>query len=185
MWELYALWAWAGAYLQASYALRPGGTEAALGAKLLTFATVAIGGLGALGGGWLADRIGRTRLTALAMLISGSCALLAGPLFGGPPLLVAALFLLWGLTVVADSAQFSACILELAPRELQGTLVTIQTSVGFLITVGSIHLVARIQDSTGWVWAFTALAPGPLLGAVAMLRLRGHPEAKKIAGGLG
>ncbi len=183
MWELYALWAWAGVYLSASFALAPGGEGAEQLARVVTFATIGIGALGCLAGGYLADRMGRTAVTIGAMGISGACALLSGLAFGGNPWLITALFLVWGLTVVADSAQFSASVMELSDPWLVGTMVTVQTSIGFLLTILTIHLVPVLVGWLGWRFGFTFLAVGPVFGIWAMWRLRGLPEARKLAGG--
>jgi MFS family permease len=85
--------------------------------------------------------------------------------------------------VVADSAQFSACVTELGDPQYLGTALTIQTCLGFLLTIVSIKLIPRLVDLVGWRYAFMILAPGPLFGVVAMLRLRALPEAVKIAHG--
>ncbi|MGI9382633.1 MAG: MFS transporter, partial [Methyloligellaceae bacterium] len=154
-------------------------------AKLATFAAVAIGALGCLFGGLLADRIGRTVLTSGAMAISGTCALLVGFLFGAPPWLLAAVCLVWGLTAVADSAQFSASVIELSDPELVGTMLTVQTSIGFLITFITIQATPYLVDVIGWEYGFAYLALGPALGIVAMVRLRAMPEARALAGGRG
>ena len=82
-----------------------------------------------------------------------------------------------------DSAQFSACVTELSDPRYVGTALTVQTCVGFLITMVSIELVPRFAGMVGWRWAFAVLAPGPALGILAMLRLRGLPEAAQIAHG--
>ncbi|CAN5666136.1 MFS transporter [soil metagenome] len=182
MWELYAMWAWLAVFLQASFAAY-GLHDAAHHASLLTFATVASGVLGAWGGGLLADRYGRTRVTIAAMGMSAACALLMGWLLGASPWIVAPVAIVWGITVIADSAQFSASIAELAEPSSVGTLLTAQTCAGFLLTLVSIHLVPDVVALAGWVGAFSMLAMGPLLGCVAMYRLRGRPEALKLAGG--
>ena len=183
MWELYAMWAWAGLFLRDSFAISPGGTSAELYAKLLTFATIAVGGFGCLFGGLFADRIGRTTLTMGAMAISGTCAILAGLTFGGNPWLVVVLFTIWGVTIVADSAQFSASIMELADPWLVGTMVTVQTSVGFFLSIVTIHMIPPLVDLVGWRFAFASLAIGPFLGIWAMGALRRMPEARRLASG--
>jgi len=90
---------------------------------------------------------------------------------------------IWGASVVADSAQFSTCVTELGNPQYIGTALTIQTCIGFLLTTVSIELVPYFLKAVGWRYAFVILAPGPLLGVVAMLRLRSLPEATKIAQG--
>jgi MFS family permease len=183
MWELYAMWTWIGIFLLASFQAVMPAAEAGLYAKLATFATVGVGAVGCLAGGYLADRVGRTTLTMGAMAVSGACAIVAGFLFGGPPWLVVALCLVWGVAVVADSAQFSASVAELAEPELIGTMLTVQTSCGFLLALIAIHLVPVGLAWLGWSWAFVILAPGPLFGVWAMARLRAHPDALRLAGG--
>ncbi len=182
MWELYAMWAWIGSFLAASLHARYGDAPP-IPATLATFAIVAAGGIGAMAAGWAADRLGRTVVTMTAMLISGACALGIGFLFGGAlwPLLLVGL--VWGVAVVADSAQFSAAITELSDRDLIGTMLTVQTCLGFLLTMASIQLLPWVEAMVGWRYAFASLAVGPALGVLAMARLRARPEARRLAGG--
>lgn len=182
MWELYAMWAWLAVFLQASFSLS-GMADAGHSASLWTFATVAAGVLGAWGGGVLADRIGRTAVTIAAMATSAACALLMGWLLGASPWVVIPVALVWGVSVIADSAQFSASIAELGDPSSVGTLLTVQTCAGFLLTLASIHLVPDVVAWAGWPGAFSMLAIGPLLGCVAMYRLRQRPQALRLAGG--
>jgi MFS family permease len=134
-------------------------------------------------GGVIADRIGRTVVTSWAMAISGACCLIIGLLFDSHPALLLTVATIWGATVVADSAQFSTCVTELGDPQYIGTALTLQTSLGFLLTTISIWLISVLENAVGWRYAFIALAPGPIFGVVAMLRLRGLPEAMKIAHG--
>lgn len=183
MWELYAVWTWIPLYLAASF--RQDGSELTtpLLAGLVAFATIAIGGPGAWAAGVAADRSGRTVVTSLSMLISGGCCLTAGFLFGSPAWLLTPFCLLWGFAIVADSAQFSTCITELAEPRYVGTSLTLQTAAGFLLTTVTIRLLPVVQERFGWEWAFAPLALGPAIGTMAMLRLRRRPEAMRLAGG--
>jgi MFS family permease len=166
MWELYAMWAWIAGYVDSS---------------AVAFAVIAAGGPGSLLAGRLADRIGRTKVTIASMAISGACALCIGFFYGGPWLIAVAI--LWGFSIVADSAQFSACVTELCAREYLGTALTLQTSLGFLLTMFTIRLVPLVQARIGTRWSFAVLALGPLAGIIAMLFLRHRPEAARLAGG--
>jgi MFS family permease len=183
MWELYAMWAWIGSFVSASFSAGSASHSPTINPSLVTFAIIASGALGAFGGGWLADRWGRTAVTSLSMIISGCCALLIGITFGGPPALTIAIGLVWGISVIADSAQFSASVAELSDNSLRGTMLTIQTSVGFLITLVSIQAMPYVVRWVGWSTAFALLAIGPFLGTIAMLRLRHMPESEKLAMG--
>jgi MFS family permease len=180
MWELYAMWAWIPAYLIASF--QRTGVEPKW-ASVAAFATIAAGGLGSLLAGQLADRIGRTTITIASLVLSGACCIAAGILFGGPPVVVVLLCLVWGFAVVADSAQFSACISELCEPAYMGTALALQTSLGFLLTLVTIRLLPTVVGRVGWAWAFLLLVPGPALGAWAMAALRGSPRANRLAGG--
>jgi MFS family permease len=165
MWELYAMWTWVAAFFAAGAGL------SARGADLAGFGAIAVGGAGCVLGGLAADRVGRERLTIWAMALSGSCAVMIGVSAAAPALAVA-VGLVWGFAVVADSAQFSALVTELAPAHAVGTALTLQTSLGFLLTMASIQLVPHLVATVGWRWAFVALAVGPALGIGAMRRLR-------------
>ena len=116
------MWAWIGVFFSASFALTLPADVAPVAAKLAAFATIAVGAIGSVGAGLLADRLGRTTLTIAAMAVSGTCAATIGFLFGGSPWPLVALALVWGISIVADSAQFSASIAELADPARVGRL---------------------------------------------------------------
>ena len=181
MWELYAMWTWFPVFARESFAAR-GLARPAL-AEMIAFLVIGSGFVGCIVAGLAADRVGRTAVTSVAMAVSGACCLLIGFLFGGNPWLLLAVAAVWGASIVADSAQFSACVTELADPPYVGTALTVQTCVGFLLTMASIELVPRLVSAVGWRWAFAALAPGPFLGILAMQRLRRLPEAAQIAQG--
>ncbi len=180
MWELYAMWVWIPVMIRASLAVSK---ASPVTAEFASFLVIGCGAIGCVAAGLLADRIGRTIVTSWAMGLSGSCCLLIGFLFGGNPFPLLFVAAIWGATVVADSAQFSACVTELGDPQYIGTALTMQTCIGFLLTTISIELIPYFVKAAGWQYAFAILAPGPLLGVISMLRLRGLPEATRIAHG--
>ena len=151
-------------------------------ARLAGFAVIAVGGVGSVVAGLLADRLGRTAIAGASLAVSGSCALTVGLFFGSPALLTL-VCLVWGFAVVADSAQFSTAVSELSDSRYVGSALTMQTSMGFLLTLFTIRLIPPLVERVGWEWAFAVLALGPAFGLWSMWRLRGLPEARKMASG--
>jgi len=183
MWELYAMWTWIGVFLQASFQMTMNADRAFSVSKFATFAVIGSGGLGCVIAGWLADRLGRTIVAMTAMVLSGACSIFVGFLFGRNPVVLIGLCIVWGITVIADSAQFSASIAELAEPSLVGTMLTVQTCIGFLVTLVTIHVIPYAVGAFSWKYAFAVLAIGPFLGTIAMARLRSMKEAAALAGG--
>lgn len=183
MWELFAMWTWIPIFLLASFAAA--GLADAAAASLTAFGVVAAGGIGSAIAGAIADRLGRTTTTIAAMAVSGSSAIVAGILFGAPVPIVVIVALIWGTSVVADSAQFSSAVSELAPPGTAGSALSVQTALGFTLTSVTILGVGLLDPAgaDGWRLAWVILALGPAVGIVAMLRLRGRPDATKMANG--
>lgn len=180
MWELYAMWGW---FLVYATAAQLNGLSVT-NVSILTFSVITMGAPGSLICGWLSDRIGRCYSTSLMMVISGSCALLVGLTFEGPAWLFILVSLVWGLTVVADSAQFSAAVTELSDQTLVGSALALQMGVGFAITIFVIWITPVIAELLGgWQWAFVVLVPGPIVGITSMMLLRKETKSVQLAGG--
>ena len=180
MWELYAMWAWIltfAHFLLNDFDWVPFGAP-----EYFSFFIVSIGAIGCVIAGYLSDIYGRCYITAALMLVSGSCAFSIGFLVNTSPFLVGLIALLWGLTIIADSGQFSAAVTELSEPNLVGTALTVQMAIGFGITMITIWLVPVFAQLFGsFQWMFLLLAPGPFIGAIAMLLLRRHPQSEKLA----
>jgi MFS family permease len=171
MWELYAMWSLIGLFFLDHFTSQ-GVSNAEAVAAVWTFAVIGAGGLGAVAAGHWADRVGRPRVTILSMAASGLCALSVGWLGGGATWPILLLTLLWGTTIVADSAQFSAVVTERAPADSVGTALMLQTMAGFALTGVSIQLCSALAERLGWGPAFAVLALGPAVGILAMRRLQ-------------
>ncbi|MGY8881177.1 MAG: MFS transporter [Dehalococcoidia bacterium] len=182
-WELYAMWAWIGSFM-----LYIVGEKSLIGDRLdlasaLTFLVFAVGAVASSYAGIWSEKIGRTAVTSIAMVISGGVAAFIGFLPPEMTVLIVILAMIWGASVIADSAQFSTAMTELSDPAYRGTMLTFQTGIGFALTAVSIWLLPIVKDSSGWGWAFAMLALGPVVGTAAMLRLRSLPEAMNLAAG--
>ncbi|MBW8639267.1 MFS transporter [Hoeflea sp. WL0058] len=182
MWELYVLWAWGAAAATASYALTLDPDAARSLGKLTAFVSIAAGAPFCVIAGLYADRIGKARVAIIAMIASGSLAILTAFSFGGPPALTFALFVLWGIAVIPDSAQFSALVADFVPPEWAGSLLTLQTALGFLLTVATVQITPLFAAAFGWPTLMACLAIGPFLGVLAMRPLVRLFNAEKEIG---
>lgn len=182
MWELYAMWTWLPAFLTASFLTYSADTPQWFIA-LASFISIGIaGGIGCVVGGLLSDRIGRANLTIVSMAISSVCCVAIGFTFGQFIWLTLLVSIVWGASIIADSAQFSAAVSESAETEYVGTALTFQMCIGFLLTIISINLIPVFQQIIGWEWVFTLLAIGPILGIVAMLPFKHFESTNRTIG---
>jgi MFS family permease len=185
MWELYAFWTWIPAFVAASAAASTANRESASMVSLIAFGVIAVGGAGCVWGGLYADKHSREQLVTISLVVSGTCSLIVGFFFGASLWILAPLALVWGFFVVADSAQFSALVTESVPGHAVGTALTVQTSLGFLLTMVTIQLVNTIASRAGWQWAFAILSLGPAAGIAsvnALVRLRRAHAVKSATG---
>ncbi len=172
MWELYAMWAWVGVFAAASYRTKLTVVEAESLGKLTAFLAIGVGSLACVAAGWLADKIGKAEIAIIAMTISGAAAIGTALSFGGPIALTFALILIWGIAIVPDSAQFSALVADNAPPELSGSLLSLQTALGFMLTTATVQFTHFLANIFGWPVVIALMALGPAYGVLAMIRLR-------------
>ncbi len=172
MFELYSAWTWLPVFISSSVAIAIGSNPRSESlASLIAFLSLAVGGAGCIWGGLVADRKGREWLVIVALIVSGLCSLAIGLSYGRALWFLIPLSLLWGFSVVADSAQFSVLVTESVPQHAVGTALTLQTSLGFLLTAVTIQLVPPLVQIVGWRWSFVFLAAGPVFGILSVRRL--------------
>lgn len=177
MWELFAFWAWIAAAASASYAATLQVPEAQSLGKLTAFLAIALGAPACVIAGKYADNIGRAEITLIAMAMSGCAAILTALTFGGPVWITLTLILFWGISIIPDSAQFSAIVADHAPPEISGSLLTLQTALGFTLTIATVQITPIIAALIGWQWVLAAMALGPIAGIIAMRPLRSKSGA--------
>lgn len=178
MWELYAMWTWIAAFATASAGLAAtggGAPPSSARGSFVAFVTIASGAIGSAVAGFAADRVGKARVAVWALIGSAICCAASGFTFGAPLPVLIPFVVVWGVAVVADSAQLSALVAQYSPRDHVGTALTIQTCAGFLLTMVSIRLLPAAAQAIGWQWVFVTLAPGPVSGAVALRGLLREP----------
>lgn len=173
------MWSWLGVASAVSYRVHLPESDATQLAKLTAFVAIAAGAFLCPIAGWVADSIGKARLTIIVLSVSGASALLSAFVFEGPVLWVFVVFVLWGMSVIPDSAQFSALVADLAPPERAGSLLTLQTALGFLLTIATVQLTPKLADLITWPGVFVVLALGPLFGIWSMWSLM--KESKNTA----
>lgn len=167
MWELYAFWAWVGVVASASYSLDGSEIPRVLG-KLTAFLAIGLGGLACVPAGWLAVHFGSARVAQLCLCGSGAAALASAVLFGGPAWEMMAALILWGIAIIPDSALYSTLVADAAPPERTGSLLTIQTALGFFLTALTVQATPTLAEFVGWSWVLAIMALGPALGIRAM-----------------
>jgi len=172
MWELYAMWAWIGVALAASFAGRMATEEAITLSRLIAFLAIAVGGAASIIAGIVADRVGKANIAILAMAVSGSAAIASALTFGGPVWLTVCCVLVWGAAILPDSAQFSALVADYAPPDQAGSLMSFQTALGFALTFFTVQLTPLGAELIGWPGMFALMAIGPVLGILGMLQLK-------------
>lgn len=168
MWELYAVWTWIAAFASASLGIVSGATPSSPAGSAVAFATIGSGAIGSAAAGLFADRVGKARVASWAMIVSGVCCAAAGFMFHAPAPVLYVFAMIWGVAVVADSAQLSALVAQYSPRDHVGTALTVQTCAGFLLTMVSIRLLPIAAQAIGWQWVFICLVPGPVFGVLAL-----------------
>ncbi|MEM7291553.1 MAG: MFS transporter [Pseudomonadota bacterium] len=172
MWELYAMWAWIGIATLASYKMSMPMDDAVALSKLTAFLAIGIGGLTCFFGGWIADRMGKAEITIIAMSVSGLAALGTAASFGGPPWLTFLVVMIWGLSIIPDSPQFSALVADASPPDIAGSLMTFQTAIGFALTIATVQITPVFAKAAGWPATLSLMAAGPVFGIWFMLKLR-------------
>ncbi|MEO0329600.1 MAG: MFS transporter [Pseudomonadota bacterium] len=172
MWELYVMWAWIGIITLSSYRLSMPEAHAVSLSKITAFLAIALGGLACVLGGALADRIGKAEVTIAAMSISGVAALVTAATFGGAPWITFLVVIIWGISIIPDSPQFSALVADGSPPQIAGSLMALQTAIGFALTIFTVQVAPFLAENIGWPGVITIMAMGPAFGIWFMVKLK-------------
>ncbi len=167
MWELYTLWAFIPIAIIHFNLLN----NSSLPVSLLSFFMIAVGSIGCVTGGYVSQKTGSKKVAVMALIISGLCCLLSPLFFETSSVIFISFFLIWGFFVVADSPQFSALVAATAPQENKGTALSLVVSIGFAITIVSLNVVERVSPEY-FKYSFLLLAPGPVIGLLALMKKR-------------
>jgi len=170
MWELYVFWAWIGVIAAGSF-IAAGIEGAGDLAKLTAFLAIGLGGIACVVCGWLADRAGKALVSTRILGLSSAMAVVAALTWGGPVWVTIPVLIVWGILVVPDSPLFSALVADAAPPHWAGSLMTLQTSIGFLLTAFTVQATPFVSESIGWPWMLAITGIGPALGVIAMRTL--------------
>lgn len=171
MWELYAMWAWIGVACYASYSLTMNDAQAVSFAKITAFIAIGLGGVACFFGGYWADKIGKERVTIIAMTFSFLGAVATAFTFGSAPWLTFIAVVIWGIAIIPDSPQFSALVADGAPPEIAGSLMTFQTAIGFALTIFTVQITPYVVSWTSWPTVILIMGVGPLFGIHFMRKL--------------
>ena len=177
MWELYAFWAFLPVVLAAHFAQ----AHAALSVPLWAFFVIGAGSIGCAAGGVISLRTGSSRVAFAQLATSGTCCMLSPVFFHAPTPFFLAFMLLWGITVVGDSPQFSALNAQNAPTALVGSALTIANCIGFSITIVSIQLLNGLAGHVNAAFLYLPLAIGPIFGLLALVPLLRPPESYRTS----
>lgn len=168
MWELYTLWA----FLPLIILLHNKASGVPLNISVTSFLAIAAGALGCVVGGWLSKRFGSARIAFYSLAISCLCCLISPWMIGSDNTYFVLFLMIWGISVAADSPQFSALVAATAPTEKKGTALTFVICIGFAITILSIFIIDKLQQRVhSSTSVYPLLSIGPALGLLAMLPL--------------
>ncbi len=166
MWELYAFWTFVPAILTTYTKLH---RVPMLNISVWSFVIIGVGCFACIAAGYLSNQIGARATASIALAASGFCCLVSPLLFSAEsPVLFLAFLVTWGAMVVADSPMFSSLVAANVSPEQRGTALTLVNCIGFSITIVSIQVLSWLSLTMPVQYLFLALAPGPVLGLVAL-----------------